>query len=154
MSVQLVRLLACDKVQVPLGLPAWKLPGRKHETRKWVASLGIHNYNGSVYFHEVLNALTLKVLCVKYVHSALVAGSRLPCYFTVQQAIQNDPYHKQGRTAQVLIDGDSLVYSRQATRNTGRTGTFSLARNLAIGVWLLVNGRAGECFIFPPYLGS
>ena len=48
-------------MQVPLGLPAWKPPGKIYETRKWVASLGIHNYTGNVYFHEVLNALTLKV---------------------------------------------------------------------------------------------
>ncbi len=49
------------QVQVPLGLPAWEIPRRIHERRNWVASLGIHNYDGSVYFYEVLNALTLKV---------------------------------------------------------------------------------------------
>eukprot|EP00752_Nemacystus_decipiens_P007036 g6311.t1 len=64
-----------QKVQVPLGLPAWTPPAKIHETRKWVASLGIDNYSGKVYFHEVLNALTLKVV-EKHLEEAIIAKER------------------------------------------------------------------------------
>lgn len=49
------------QVQVPLGLPAWKVPISPSLKLRWVGSLGIHDYGGKVYFHEVLNVLTLKV---------------------------------------------------------------------------------------------